>query len=156
MTKISATQEKILKAAANREDGAIHPFPSNIKGGAAKKVTKSLKTKGLADHIDGDETLPITITEVGYQVIGLEPPAPEAKKEEAKPVSKTRSGTKQAMVIEMLKRPQGATSDEIMERTAWKKHTVRGFISGAIKKKLGLNVVSEKNLDGVRVYKILG
>jgi len=154
MAKLSDTQAKILKAAAERSDGAIQPFPDNIKGGAAKKVIKSLKTKGLADHKDGNEDLPITITEAGYQAIGLESPT-IAPKEEAKPASKPRSGTKQALVINMLKRPAGATTDQIMEKTAWRRHTVRGVISGAIKKKLGLNVVSEKNSDGVQCYRIM-
>jgi len=155
MAKLSTTQEKILKIAANREDGAIQPLPDNIKGGAAKKVINSLKSKGFADYQDSNEDLPITITEAGYQAVGLEPPAPETK-EKDKATRKIRQGTKQALVIEMMKRPDGGTIDQIMEKTAWKKHTIRGAISGAIKKKLGLNVVSEKNLDGVRVYKILG
>ncbi len=72
MTKISPTQEKILKAAADREDGAIHPLPANIKGGAEKKVIGSLKSKGLAAHPDGDENRPLRITDAGRTAIGLE------------------------------------------------------------------------------------
>ncbi len=53
----------------------------------------------------------------------------------------------------MLKRPEGATIDEIAATFAWRTHTVRGAIAGALKKKLGLDVVSEK-IEGRRVYRI--
>ena len=58
--------------------------------------------------------------------------------------SQTREGSKQALVIEMLKRPEGATIEQISEVTGWQKHTIRGTFSGALKKKLGLTIVSEK------------
>jgi hypothetical protein len=54
----------------------------------------------------------------------------------------------------MLRRPEGASLDQIMEATGWQKHTVRGAISGALKKKRGLEVTSEKGDSGERVYKI--
>jgi hypothetical protein len=63
--------------------------------------------------------------------------------------------TKQAQVIEMLQRPAGATIDEIIALTAWQRHTVRGLIAGALKKKLGLDVISETAKRG-RVYRIVG
>ena len=63
--------------------------------------------------------------------------------------------TKQARVIEMLRRPAGATIDEIVTLTAWQRHTVRGLIAGALKKKLGLDVSSGKAERG-RVYRIVG
>ncbi len=67
---------------------------------------------------------------------------------------KSRAGTKQAAMIEMLCRPEGATIDRIVEATGWRRHTVRGAISGALRKKLGLNVTSEKAESGERVYRI--
>ena len=51
-----------------------------------------------------------------------------------------RAGTKQAQMIEMLKRPEGATVEQIAAATGWQHHTIRGAISGALKKKLGLTV----------------
>jgi hypothetical protein len=71
----------------------------------------------------------------------------------AAPAPKTRDGTKQAQVIAMLRRREGATIAQIVEATAWRSHTVRGFFAGALKKKLGLEVSSEK-VDGVRVYRL--
>ena len=69
------------------------------------------------------------------------------------PAPKPREGTKQAQLIAMLRRPEGATIAQIVEATAWRPHTVRGAFAGALKKKLGLTVTSEK-IDGTRVYRI--
>ena len=60
------------------------------------------------------------------------------------PPKRGRDNSKQALVIEMLKRPEGATIAQICEATGWQAHTVRGTCAGALKKKLGLNIVSEK------------
>ena len=68
----------------------------------------------------------------------------------------TRSDSKQAKLIEMLKRSDGATIDEIVKKFEWQPHTVRGAIAGALKKKLGLDVQSEKIEGRGRVYRIAG
>ena len=66
----------------------------------------------------------------------------KAKPVQAAPAAKptSRTGTKQALMINLLKRPEGATVEQIAEATGWQKHTIRGAISGALKKKLKLNV----------------
>ncbi len=66
-----------------------------------------------------------------------------------------RPGTKQALLIDLLKRKKGATIDEAVEATGWQPHSVRGAISGTLKKKLGLKVTSEKPGDGRRRYRIV-
>ena len=58
-----------------------------------------------------------------------------------------RSGTKQAHMIELLKRPEGATVEQIAEATGWQHHTIRGAISGALKKKLGLTVEATRTRE---------
>jgi Protein of unknown function (DUF3489) len=63
--------------------------------------------------------------------------------------------SKQAEVIALLRRPEGATVDEVRAATGWQPHTVRGVFSGALKKKLGLAVVTAKEERG-RVYRIAG
>ena len=65
-----------------------------------------------------------------------------------------REGTKQALVIEMLRRPEGATIAEIVEATSWASHTTRGFLAGALKKKLGLAIDSDKDEIRGRIYKV--
>jgi len=66
---------------------------------------------------------------------------------------KSRADSKQAQVIAMLRQPQGATIAEIAAATGWQAHTVRGFLAGALKKKLGLTVTSEKVEGRGRVYR---
>jgi hypothetical protein len=64
-----------------------------------------------------------------------------------------RDGSKKAIVLDLLKRAEGATLKEIMSATAWEAHSVRGFISGSLGKKMGLKIESEKRADGVRAYR---
>lgn len=66
----------------------------------------------------------------------------------------TRANSKQAQLIEMLKSSKGATIEEIVKKFDWQAHTVRGAIAGALKKKLGLDVQSEKVEGRGRVYRI--
>ena len=73
---------------------------------------------------------------------------------EPAPKARTREGTKQATLIAMLRMPNGATIEEIMAATGWQSHTVRGAMAGALKKKLGLEVTSEKVENRGRVYKL--
>jgi hypothetical protein len=116
----------------------------------------------------------LVATDAGLAAIGIEPeeanPAPEgatdAPTDEPAPdtlagteatlkVRKPREGTKQGAVIAMLRAPGGATIEEIMAATNWAGHTTRGFLSGALKKKLGLEVTSERVEGRGRCYRIL-
>ena len=65
-----------------------------------------------------------------------------------------REGSKKAIVLELIRRADGASLKEIMEATAWQAHSVRGFISGSLGKKMGLTVESFKRQDGTRAYKL--
>jgi hypothetical protein len=69
-------------------------------------------------------------------------------------VKKTRAGTKNAQVVAMLQDRTGTTIAAIMAATGWQQHSVRGFLAGVVRKKLGLNLVSEPG-EGGRVYRII-
>jgi predicted ArsR family transcriptional regulator len=72
----------------------------------------------------------------------------------AKRATGARDGSKTAKVLELLKRPGGVTAKELMKATGWQQHSVRGFLSGTIGKKMGLTVTSTKGEDGERSYSI--
>jgi hypothetical protein len=66
-----------------------------------------------------------------------------------------RAHSKQARVLALLRRSSGATIGGVMRSTGWQSHTVRGFLTAVVRKKLGLKLASEKT-DGERVYRIVG
>jgi len=77
--------------------------------------------------------------------------APAAAKD---PVNVAREGSKKSEVIELMRRSQGATLAEIMELTGWQSHTVRGFVSGTLIKKLCLKVESFRSNEKERTYRV--
>jgi hypothetical protein len=167
--QLTPAQHAILAHAIEHTAGKIDWFPDNIKGGARKKVLDSLSNRALVTA-DGTDWF---VAAEGYDALGCPRPAPtpvepdeeleaavsaaEAswaqQRAEAKP--RIRENSKQADVIRMLKRPQGATVRQICEATGWQAHTVRGTFAGAFKKKLGLTLASEKGEGGERVYRIV-
>jgi Protein of unknown function (DUF3489) len=70
------------------------------------------------------------------------------------PAKATKRKTKGDAVIEMLRKPGGATLDAIAKSTGWQPHSIRGFVSCTLKKRLGLVVVSAKQEGGERTYSI--
>ena len=180
MTTPSDTQSLILSRAATRPGNLALPLPEGLVGAAAKMVVGKMIARGWLEEVeafssrgepmwretgDGHGTTLIA-TEAGLEAIGIEPlvvkavvairkhatKAPEGPATQ-KPVP--RSGTKQAMLIAMLQAPMGATMAEITVATGWLSHTVRGAMSGALGKKLGLVVTSTKEGDRGRVYRIV-
>lgn len=112
---------------------------------AVSRIWKALQalTPTPAQHEAPVEPKKAKATKQASQADG----APQAKE--------ARDGSKKATVLELLKRADGATLKEIMAATDWQSHSVRGFISGAITKKMGLNVESFKGTDGERAYRIV-
>jgi Protein of unknown function (DUF3489) len=80
--------------------------------------------------------------------------ARSSSKVRSKRAHKGRADSKQAHVLALLRRPTGATIAGVMRSTGWQSHTVRGFLTAVVRKKLGLKLASEK-ADGGRVYRII-
>jgi hypothetical protein len=180
---LSNTQLIVLSAACQRPDRSIYPLTTKLPGGAAAKVLGSLLNKNLVKEVPAKRVdtiwredkkrgrLTLRATPDAFKALGVdEAPADTeaASSFEGKPelggsrkASKSkpkahgiRADSKQAKLIEMLMRPKGASIDEIVTAFGWQAHTVRGAIAGALKKKLGLNVVSEKIEGRGRTYRI--
>ncbi len=77
------------------------------------------------------------------------------KAKKTRKCTKPRPVTKSEKIIQLLKRPSGATIAELQNAIGWQAHSVRGFLSGTLKKQMGLNVISEKVKDGERRYRIV-
>jgi hypothetical protein len=169
-TALTDTQRLVLEQAAEQPDGRANWFPDNVKGGARKKVIDGLCNKALITGSDTDWF----ISPGGYDALGRTPPVlpsthpdPEveaalvatetqwvAQKHETATKPRSRENSKQAAVIALLKRPEGATIAQICASTGWQSHTVRGTFAGAFKKKLGLTITSEKPQGGERIYPV--
>ena len=153
--KLSATQASLMKVAAGCEDRAIR-WPATLRGGARTKIISALVEAGFAHNRRGS----LVVTDAGMRAVGVEPaPVPKAKpagraKAAGKAPGTAHAGSKQARLIEMLRRPEGASIPEIVAALDWQAHTVRGAIAGALKKKLGLEIVSEKVEPRGRVYQV--
>jgi len=168
---LNPNQQAILERAVQDSGGKIAWFPEHIKGGARAKVLEGLFKRALITP-DGDDWV---VAAEGYDALGLprpgtlpptitlDDPALEAdvasaeaswqQPAQVKPV-RTRADSKQALVISLLQRPEGATIAQIMEATQWQQHTVRGTLAGSLKKRLGLTITSTKEAGGQRVYRI--
>ena len=169
-TQLTPAQHAILAYALEHTGGKIDWFPDNIKGGARKKVLDGLFNRALITT-DGSDWF---VAAEGYDAMGRARPAlapldadPEIDaavtaaeaewaqdKTTAQAKPRTRENSKQAEVIRMLQRPEGATIAQICMATGWQAHTVRGTFAGAFKKKLGLAIVSDKAPGSERVYRI--
>ena len=176
MTKLTETQTIILSAGAQRPENIALPLPKGLAGAAAKMAVTKMIERGWLQEVDANlrrgEPLwretgdghgnTLVVTDAGLLAIGIE--AAVVKKVVAvrdgvkvEPEVKQptlRAGTKQALLIAMLQRPEGATMQEIITATQWRAHSARGAISGALGKKLGLIVVSVKEGVRGRVYRI--
>ncbi len=79
---------------------------------------------------------------------------PARKAPPAKKAVHARPGSKTAKILDLLKRPGGVTLKELMKATGWQAHSVRGFLSGTLGKKMGTPVESSKRTDGERAYRL--
>jgi hypothetical protein len=144
--------------------------------GLLEEVDADLRKRELIWRETGDgHGVTLVATEAGLDAIGVAQEAgpanaapldaPDAPIKASAPHTPTtgvaptprapREGTKQAALIDMLSRPEGATIEEIATGLQWAPHTVRGAMSGALKKRLGLVITSQKDIQRGRIYRTL-
>jgi hypothetical protein len=173
------TAEGVLAAAHGLLDGRLSPADFRAELGDADGDTAAAKAAQAPPDAQDDgavatgteTTAPVAAAaQVPTTGEGQANAAGRARRRERKPTKPKgepvnagpaepptpRAGTKQALLINMLRRPDGATVEEVVEATGWQRHTVRGAISGALKKKLHLAVTSDKVEGRGRVYRIPG
>ena len=107
------------------------------------------------------ETKPTKKAAAGARRANVAPPKAKAGKKAAPKKKAPRSarndareGSKTATILELLKRPEGATAKDLLKATNWQPHSLRGFLSGTVGKKMGLTVTSTKGEDGERNYSL--
>lgn len=155
MTKLNDARRQLLEAAAANEDGFIDIAKD------AKAAARALIREGLliATPQDGAEGRCLITTEGRAEVAPAadkaarprktKRPPPAAAPEPAPAPAKLN---KTELMVQLLTRPQGASIVAMSEATGWLTHSVRGFMAGTLKKKLGMAVTSEK-VDGLRIYR---
>lgn len=142
MNKLTDTQTNILAAAVLRSDGNIEPLPTSINAGIRPRVIDGLLKRNLVVPLNGK----YCISDEGYAAIGVTP---------ATPAVQLRADTKQAKMMNLLQRPEGATLDEMCTETGWLQHTVRGVLVNTFKKRLKLTISSHKVDNEARRYRLV-
>jgi len=182
--ELGCTVEHILEAAAGLLDGRMSAEDFRFAVGGDEGATDAPDDDAATDVTDAAEDAPVATTAAqeadpaaivhvveNVHLVDGEPcplcgrtyraPKPRRERQPREPRAprqpgQPREGTKEAMVIEMLRRPEGATIAQIVEATDWRQHTIRGFFAAALKKRHGMQVTSEKaEKDQPRVYRVV-
>jgi hypothetical protein len=159
----------------------VEPLPKGLVGGARQNVLRGLLARKLIEEQTASPCDPVwrttrenvdltlVLSEAGAAAIGrprpnetqvLEEPGSKESTTDAPPLLETvpaktpRPGSKLALLVDALRRPEGATTNDLMRATGWQPHSIRGVLSGQIKKNLGYAVVAERGASGETVYRI--
>ncbi|MBX3518336.1 MAG: DUF3489 domain-containing protein [Rhodospirillales bacterium] len=172
MTDLSKAQLNTILSALDDQ-----PRNPNTKDAALRAIGRHAERLGLsvedllattAGLLDGRLSVQVWRAEISERPepadAACDDAAPEPASDEAKP-RRQREGTKQAHMIAMLKRPEGATVEQMAEALKWAAHTCRGAMAGTLKKKLGLTITTERvrcvgpNREGARgsysIYRVI-
>lgn len=149
---LTQTQQQILTYAIAQSDGVIAWIPPTVKGGARVQVLKALAQRTLITAHNGTGW---RVTAQGYAQMGYAvPTSPVQPAPAPRAGRRRRTDSKQAEVIALLQRPEGATVTQICQTTGWQAHTVRGMFAHVIKKTQQLPLASIKAPGQERVYRI--
>lgn len=177
MSQLSKSQRLVLSTAAVRADGAVRPLPDTlaVRGRALQLMLEGLIRRGLiAERPAAQGGIPaLEITPEGRTAIGSTDQARSGQDDQpveastlrvddnqagpesdavSKGTSTVRPGTKQALLIDLLRRQDGASIAEIQHATGWQPHTARAAITGLKKKSFAVN--SAPRGDGTRAYRL--
>lgn len=152
---LTTVLKSLLKKALLEETPAAPNAATWREAEDGRRMTLTLTDIGL-QAIDGGPVVGTTKTASSGKTRAKKPgttkKAAAAKPKDKAAAPAARQGTKQALLIDLLQRKSGASMNEIAEATGWQPHSVRGAISGTLKKKLGLTIASEKTESRGRVY----
>lgn len=161
MTRLNDKQTAVLRNAASRPEGTVLPLPEDmrLKGGGLAAMLKALERRGLVRRSEDNDWF---ITENGRMAIAEEvggdkdaggnasaKNGPETSDAEAPPLF--RPGTRQAQLLDLLLREEGADIDEMVHLTGWQAHSVRAVLTGF--RKRGVEVTRTKAGSGVSIYR---
>ena len=157
---MKSNRSTIQRTASQRENQDV-PSPSKTET-AGQKSAAVPKPEKAKDGLVPDGASPVKIVRAAQskpekKVRGRSRVSTAKKPAKAKSVGRSArkvvAGSKQDSVIALLRQPQGATIDRLIKATGWQPHSVRGFLAGTVRKKLKLQLQSQK-IDGLRTYRI--
>ena len=149
MTKLTTSQLTLLHALA----AAPQPAPTKTAEPKLHAAAARLVALDLASLASAPDDPSLTITQAGRDRLAALDPDPQEPVVEPEPPPKPAPKTKLDTLVALLRRQEGASLPVMMRQTGWQAHSVRGAMSGTLKKARGLNIVSDK-LDGNRIYRI--
>ncbi len=155
--QLTDNQRAIIEEATQKKYNDVRELEALKRLGPPirENIIKGMLKRGLLEIRHDEDGGKLTlVSDMGYAAIGKaagEAPDAAATK---KPEADAPRQSKQQIMIDLLKREEGATLHQLVAATGWQKHSVHGAMAGVLKKKLGLTIESGKNCDGERTYKI--
>lgn len=154
--QLTDNQRAIIEEATQRKYNDVRELEAlkRLSPPIRENIIKGMLKRGLLEIRHDDDGGKLTlVSDMGYAAIGKaagETPAAVTEK----PAADAPKHSKQQIMIDLLKREEGATLHQLSAATGWQKHSVHGAMAGVLKKKLGLTIESGKNRDGERIYRI--
>ncbi len=183
LSAASQREDRGIELPPNLKGGAAQKVVSKLLGEGLLEEVPACDSLPVWRRHDHEGPIALRLTPAGLDALGIEgPPQPSSpaadnadqpaaasrksasrsrkpnrshkKQHRAKqPQRAVRANSKQAQILAMLRRANGATIPAMMEKTGWQAHSVRGFLAGTVRTKLGLTLVSEK-IGDKRIYRV--